>query len=54
MRILTEIIGGIVLLVVFAYGVMTVIEYSTLKREKNNGDSNKVPRSPDTAPPKPD
>ena len=35
MRILSELVGGVVLLMIFAYGIKTVIEFIT--REKNYG-----------------
>jgi hypothetical protein len=38
MRILTELIGGVVLLLIFAYGVNATIKFISQSREKTNDD----------------
>ncbi len=48
MRVLSELIGGIVLLLIFAYGVRETVKFISAKREKNNDNVNGS--RPDAAP----
>lgn len=54
MRILTELIGGVTLLLIFAYGVNATIKFVSQSREKTNDNVPAAEHTPDAAGDQPD